>query len=151
MPERDFYQVSLKAILRNSKSEVVILGADSRGTFAGYFDLPGGRIDTTEFATPLGDILKREIAEELQLSDIKISPVPVAVGRHEIEARFSKTNTAIRVFLVFFEAQLLSGEPVMSSEHSSMRWVNLHEVNVAELFKSGIRQGIEMYLSRPNG
>jgi 8-oxo-dGTP diphosphatase len=148
VPEKDFYQVSLKAILRNSHGEVLLLGGIPNETYTGYFDLPGGRIDINEFNTPFKDILKREIFEELSIRDVEISNEPVAIGRHEIEPKYSKTHTAIRVLYIFFEAKLLSGEPVLSREHSSIRWVNLSKINTAELFKSGIRQGIEMYLSR---
>ena len=37
MPKQDFYHVSLKAILKNAQGGVLILKADSQGTFAGSF------------------------------------------------------------------------------------------------------------------
>ena len=47
--KRDWYQVSLKLILKNKKGEVLVLKTLETGNFAGYHDLPGGRIDTDEF------------------------------------------------------------------------------------------------------
>lgn len=148
MPVRDFYHVSLKAILKNDKGEVLILGGDPNYTFAGYYDLPGGRIDVSEFNTPLLDILRREIKEEVRLDNLEISETPVAIGRHEIEARLTKDGKPIHVLYIFFEGWMRSGEPAISSEHSSIRWVDLHQENPSQLFKSGILQGIEMYLRR---
>lgn len=148
MSEKDFYQISLKAFLRNDRGELLILGALSEGTYAGYYDLPGGRIGTSEFNTPLANILKREIFEELQVSDVEVSDLPVALGRHEIPPGQERDGVVTRVLYIFFEAKLLAGEPVLSHEHSSLQWVNLNEIDVAKYFKSGIRQGVEMYINR---
>lgn len=150
MPEKDVYQISLKAFLRNEHGECLILGGQPNGTYVGYFDLPGGRIDTSEFTTPIPDILKRELFEELQVTDVAISDRPVALGRHEIPPGGLEGKPGVtHVMYLFFEAQLLSGTPVMSNEHSSMRWVDLRAVDTSTLFRSGIREGIEMYLHRP--
>ena len=65
LKEKDFYQVSLKALIKNQEGKVLALKAVDTGSFAGFYDLPGGRIDMDEFHTAYIDILKREIAEEL--------------------------------------------------------------------------------------
>lgn len=148
MPKKDFYQVSLKAILRNDQGEVLILGGASPGTFAGYFDFPGGRIDTNEFSTLLADILRREIKEELQIENVELSDLPVAIGRHEIEAHLTPDNKPIHVLYIFFEGRIRSGQIVISAEHSSVRWVNLKSVDTKKLFTSGILEAVEMYLRR---
>ena len=49
--EKDFYQISLKIILKNKKSEVLTLQAVPYGSYSCYYDLPGGRIDVNEFTT----------------------------------------------------------------------------------------------------
>ena len=64
LKQRDFYHVSLKAILKNKAGEILILKARQQGTFSGFYDLPGGRIDEDEFSKSLLEILKREISEE---------------------------------------------------------------------------------------
>jgi hypothetical protein len=53
MSTLDFYNLSLKAILKNSRNEILGLQAVNNGSLAGFFDLPGGRITVDEFHTPL--------------------------------------------------------------------------------------------------
>ena len=59
--EKDFYQISLKLLLKNDVNEILALKAVDSGRFAGFYDLPGGRIDVDEFRTDFGEILAREI------------------------------------------------------------------------------------------
>lgn len=150
MPEKDFYQVSLKAILRNHEGKVLILRDQSGGTYEGFYDLPGGRVDVGEFEVPWTDILKRELEEELQFIDITIFPTPVALGRHQIPSSLTKDGQPVRVLYIFFEATLNSGVPAISEEHSSARWVDLQKIKIDQYFMSGILQGVEMYLSNGN-
>jgi 8-oxo-dGTP pyrophosphatase MutT (NUDIX family) len=89
--ERDFYQISLKLLLKNNNGEVLALKSVDNGSYAGYYELPGGRIDTDEFAIDFIDILNREALEEIGNSDFKINPKPVAVGRHLIPSGISKS------------------------------------------------------------
>ena len=42
--DNDFYQISLKVILKNDKGEMLALGGAVGGVFEGFHDLPGGRI-----------------------------------------------------------------------------------------------------------
>ncbi len=150
MPEKDFYQVSLKAILKNHEGKVLVLRNPSGGVSEGFYDLPGGRIDVNEFEVPWTDILRRELEEELQLIDITIVPTPVALGRHEIPSTLTKDGRSIHVLYIFFEAMLNSGVPAISAEHLSARWVDLQKIMIDEYFMSGILQGVEMYLSDGN-
>ncbi len=69
--ERGIYQVSLKLLLKNNKGEILALKAADNGSYAGYHDLPGGRIDADEFNTDFTEIIEREVKEEI--GDIKIS------------------------------------------------------------------------------
>ena len=77
----DQYQISLKLLLQNENNEILALGARDDGIFAGYHDLPGGRIDQEEFTTPIEQILLREVYEEIGNVNITINPMPIAVGR----------------------------------------------------------------------
>jgi len=144
--QRDRYQVSLKALVTNEHGEVLALNAVQSGSFAGYFDLPGGRIDVSEFTVPLVDILKREIQEELGEIVVEIDPVPVAVGRHLIGAESDKSEgESIHVLYLFFVAQFKGGSIRTSDEHSGFRWLNLHKHKLPDLFKSGLLEGVLMY------
>ena len=147
MPKRDSYQVSLKLILKNDNDEVLILKARPEGSLAGYYDLPGGRMDVEEFTTSFAQIIKREIAEEI--GDVKISLClkPVALGRHLIAANITSEKKDLHILYIFFEAKLLSGEVKISEEHTGFDWVDLNEHEPKKLFTSGILEGITMYLS----
>jgi 8-oxo-dGTP diphosphatase len=148
MSKRDFYNVSLKAILKNAEGKVLILKADSVGTFAGFYDLPGGRIDEDEFSVPLVEILKREIAEETGIDGMQINDVPVAVGRHCIKADEASDFKDIHIFYVFYEVQIKSNDVAISDEHEGFEWVDLKSIELEKYFISGILEGIRMYLKK---
>lgn len=145
---KDFYQISLKLFLNNENGKTLILGDLPTGSYAGYHDLPGGRIDDSEFMTPLTEIVKRELKEECGLTDVIIDPNPVAYGRHLVPAAQEKMNHDVHVLYLFFEATLNSGNINISEEHSSYEWVDLAALDLARYFKSGILEGVQMYLGR---
>ncbi|MFA6524837.1 MAG: NUDIX domain-containing protein [Patescibacteria group bacterium] len=148
MPRRDYYHVSLKLILKNNKDEVLVLGSDPKGSLLGKYDLPGGRIDESEFAVPYEQIIRREVAEEIGDIDVTINPRPVAIGRHLIPAGMTSENKEIHIMYIFFEARMISGDIKLSSEHNGYKWINLDENDPTELFTSGILDGINMYLNK---
>lgn len=140
--QRDFYHISLKAILKNKNGEVLVLKADSNGTFAGFYDLPGGRIDEDEFAIPLSEILKREITEEIGEAEISINEIPVGVGRHCIKKEHANSEKDIRVFYVLYEVGLETGNVNISDEHEGFEWVNLNKIEIEKYFTSGLLDGV---------
>lgn len=146
MSNRDFYQISLKTILKNEKDEVLILNGHPRGDFSGYYDLPGGRIDVDEFTTPFANIIERELKEEVGDIKVAIHPKPVALGRHLIPASMTSKKTDLHILYIFYEAKLINGDIVISDEHDGFKWINLKDSQPAKLFKSGILEGIKMYL-----
>lgn len=144
--QRDRYQVSLKALVTNSNGEVLALNALPSGSFAGYFDLPGGRIDVKEFSTPLIDVLRRELKEEIGDVEVEIGEAPVAVGRHLIGAESDKSEgESIHVLYLFFEVKYLGGNLKISNEHAGFRWLDLTKHKLPDLFKSGLLEGVVMY------
>lgn len=148
---KDFYQVSLKLILKNRNGKVLLLKALDKGSYAGFYDFPGGRIHTNEFDTALIKVLKREVREEI--GNIKyslIKPIPVACGRHEFIASWGRSEEIgknTRVLYLFFEGKYLSGNIKISDEHKGYKWVNLKKIKLEKYFQSGILEGIKMYLS----
>jgi len=148
MPTKDFYQISLKVILKNDKGEILVLKDLANGSFSGFYDLPGGRIDEEEFGASFTDIIKREIMEEIGNIEISIKQKPVALGRHLIPAKTAFGGKDIHVLYIFFEAQLISGEIKISEEHLGFEWINIDNCDPAKLFKSGILEGINMYLNK---
>lgn len=146
--KRDFYHVSLKAILKNKEGEVLVLKADSNGTFASFYDLPGGRIDEGEFAVPLSEILKREIVEEIGEAEILINKTPVGIGRHCIKKEHANSEKDIHVLYVFYEVQLETGNVNISDEHEGFEWVDLNNIELGKYFTSGLLEGVKMYLRK---
>lgn len=145
--EKGLYQISLKAIIKNNRGEILVLEANFSGTMKGFYDLPGGRIDADEFTVPFSEIIKREILEEVGNINFNLNPKPVAVGRHFIPASIAKSGLDIHVLYLFFEAEYLGGEVVISEEHLGFRWVDLSKETLEKLFTSGILEGIKMYLA----
>ena len=146
--EHDYYQLSLKVIMKNNNNEILALGGLPNGSFSGFNDFPGGRVGKMEFATPLTDILKREIKEEIGDIKYKLKPKPVAVGKHLLRSSISGLPKDVHVLYLFFEANYLSGDIEISEEHTSYKWVDLNKHDSAKLFKSGNLEGINMYLSK---
>jgi len=144
--EKDFYQVSLKAIIKNNRGEILALEADFSGTMKGFYDLPGGRIDAGEFTVSFSEIIKREIFEEVGNIEFNLNPKPVAIGRHLIPASISKSGSDIHVLYLFFEAEYLTGQIFISNEHTGFKWVDLLKETPEKLFTSGILEGVKMYL-----
>jgi len=143
--EKDFYQISLKMLLRNSKGEILILKALDNGTYASYYDLPGGRINADEFNIPFTEILEREVKEEIGDIELKLRGKPVALGRHLILASMTSLKKDIHVLYVFFEAEYLNGGIKISEEHVNYEWLDLNKIELSDYFISGILEGVQFY------
>ncbi|MDO8499782.1 MAG: NUDIX hydrolase [bacterium] len=145
--KKDFYQISLKVILKNDKDEVLILNGHPDGSFAGFYDLPGGRMDEEEFIIPFTQIIKRELREEVGNIKISLNPKPVAIGRHFLSASTTSAKKDLHILYVFFEAKFVGGKIKISDEHDGFRWVNINKIKPIKFFKSGILEGMIMYLT----
>ncbi|MFH0780307.1 MAG: NUDIX domain-containing protein [Parcubacteria group bacterium] len=148
MPKKDFYQISLKALIKNDKNEILILKGLLSGSYAKFYDLPGGRIDDNEFNMPFDKILIREIGEEIGKVKIKLNMKPVALSRHMIPARLTASKKALRILHVFFEAKLLAGKIKISDEHLGYRWQKITKRNIKQYFCTGILEGVREYLKK---
>lgn len=144
--QKDLYQVSLKVLLKNNKGEVLVLKAVDNGSYAGFYDLPGGRIDTDEFETNFSEIIAREMKEEIGDIQYRLDSAPVAVGRHRIPAKLTTAGKELHVLYLFFSAEYLNGEIKTSDEHMGLQWLNLEDIDPAKYFKSGILEGVKMSL-----
>jgi len=145
---RDFYQISLKLILKNSKGEVLLMKAQNKDTYAGFYDLPGGRINVDEFEVPLPDILRREVWEEISNIQYDLNPHPVAVARHLIPASISVHKRAVHVLYLLYEGLYKKGEVTISREHTGFMWVDPRSMELERYLKSGNLEGMRMYLNK---
>jgi len=139
----EFYQVSLKAIIRRSDGKILCLNGKKGASFEGYYDLPGGRIGKDEFKTPLNEILQRELKEELGDLSVSISSAPCALGRHWSLDGFP-------VLYVFFRAECgtLVDDVSVSHEHEGFSWLDITKENVETYFVSGILEGMKQYIQK---
>jgi 8-oxo-dGTP pyrophosphatase MutT (NUDIX family) len=140
---KDKYQVSLKVFLRDADGRLLLPFGSASGLYAGYFDLPGGRIEDNEFATPFLDILRREVKEELGDITVAIDPKPVLLSRDEIGP-----NKDTRVIYIFFEGKYLGGEIKISDEHDGMVWKYPAEVDIESNIKPIHREAFKSYFSK---
>lgn len=148
MAQRDYYQISLKLILRSSDGTVLILRAVDGGSYEGYWDFPGGRINTDEFGADLLEIVKREAQEETGISDIVVQPKPVAYARHLIPGRVTKDGKGIHVFYLLFEGKTNTKDVHVSNEHTGAQWVKIEELPLGEYFTGGNLEGVQRYLGK---
>jgi 8-oxo-dGTP pyrophosphatase MutT (NUDIX family) len=139
--EHEFYQVSLKAIIRRPDGKVLCLKGKKGGAFEGYHDLPGGRISKKEFRVSFMEILQRELQEEIGDLSVDISSIPCGVGRHLSKDGFP-------VIYIFFPATCTAtnASVPISHEHEGYAWLELTEGSAENFFISGILEGVQQYL-----
>lgn len=142
-----FSQISLKAIIKNEEKQVLMLKSDPEGAFKGHYDLPGGRINDSEFETQsFQEVLLREIKEECGPNfEVQIlSDKPVAISKWKMHR---KNGEIMYVLYIFFEAKYLSGEVKMSDEHQAVSWEKITKENASTYFYGSILDGIDMYMT----
>lgn len=144
----DFYQVSLKVLLKNQQGEFLLLKARMQDTYGGFYDLPGGRIDAEEFTAPFTDIIKRELGEEVKNITYTLKPKPIAIARHNLTAAHNFSGKDIHILYVLFEAFYKGGDILVSDEHEGYIWVDLRKEDPAKYLKSGNLEGVQMYLAK---
>lgn len=114
--------------MRNEAGQTLVLSCEGDGSMTGYWDFPGGRINTGEKDIPLEKIIRREVAEEIDPEvDFKISLKPVAVARHIVPKRFHDLGFDLHEFLVLFTGQYLGGKIKTSFEHREYKWIDLEK------------------------
>jgi 8-oxo-dGTP pyrophosphatase MutT (NUDIX family) len=111
------FQVSLKLIIKWDNKILTLKTHD------GFIDFPGGRIDESEVEIPMLEVLKREIAEELG-NDIKFDIGKIAF----VTKRKYTFKQNFKVLAIYYEADYISGDYVLSDEHSVAKWMEPEEI-----------------------
>ncbi|MFA7169389.1 MAG: NUDIX domain-containing protein [Candidatus Paceibacterota bacterium] len=140
-----FFNISLKLILENEKGKILGLKCINEGTLAGFYDLPGGRINSDELQVPYEKIIAREMAEEVG-SELKyeIDLHPLSTGKFVyFSQKLGRENC---IFMILFKAKYLGGDVHISEEHSDYKWLDLNSENASEYFTLGFLDGINGYL-----
>lgn len=107
------YQVGVKALLWKNGRVLVLESPD------GTIDFPGGRVDELERTFSWETSLLREIDEELG-PDITIAVKDIAFVS---KRAFRKAGTTHHIACIFYHAEYISGEVVLSEEHQSFDWI----------------------------
>lgn len=144
------YQVSLKVFLKNPAGRVLVLKTPESGSYKGFYDLPGGRIDVDEFNLPFTEVLYREIQEEVGNVDCLIRKNPTSLGRHFVPKGPLRVDD-MHFLYVFFEGEYRGGDVQISDEHTGYEWVDLKTILLEDYFMSGILEGVQGYLAENNG
>lgn len=143
LEEKEQYYVAVKVFLE--KDGKFLIMKDKYGDW----DLPGGRIKKDEFASPIEDVIKRKMSEELGNEiEYKLGKSLLTMRHERVEA--APGNPTIRIFAVSYEAKLLNGEPKISNLFTESMWVDSKTFKPEEYFIGGWLKGIEEYLKIKN-
>ena len=141
MNGKDLYFVAVKVFMEKDGKLLIM-----RDNF-GDWDLPGGRIKPDEFETPMEDIVKRKMREELgDQIEYEIGK-PAVFMRHE-RIENAPGNPTVRIFAVGYEGKLLNGEIKLSERHPEILWVDPKDFKPGDYFKGGWLKGVQEYLSK---
>jgi ADP-ribose pyrophosphatase YjhB (NUDIX family) len=153
MDQKDTYFVAVKVFLVRERDGKLLIMRDNFGDW----DLPGGRIKKDEFETPLAEVIKRKMSEELG-DDIRYTiGAPVVFMRHERQEA-APGNPTVRIFAIGYEGTLLDGggsggdgdggrgEIRTSERHPESLWVDPRDFNPEDYFKGGWLKGVEEWI-----
>jgi 8-oxo-dGTP diphosphatase len=108
--------ISVRAILEDPQGRwLLIRRSNECRSFAGYWELPGGKMDRGE---SIDSALRREVREE---TGLLVEPRAVA-GMTE------RDRENLHVVAIYFTTRLVGGKIALSSEHDEFRWVSVQEM-----------------------
>jgi len=143
--KHQLFEISIKLLLKDKQGEFLLLKIGQNSNISGYYDFPGGRINTDELDIPFKDILKREVTEELgEEFKFKMKPKPAAYGLHWYS---NDKNKKVDVFWLLFEGEYLGGKIKLSDEHEEYMWSKITPDNLEKLFQRGPLNCIKNYLN----
>lgn len=141
-----YFNISLKLILENEKGEILGLECVKEGALSGYYDCPGGRINSDELALPYAEIIAREMAEEVG-ADVRYEADlsrPVSTARYpHFSKRLGRDSC---IFMLFFKGKYLGGDIRISEEHIGHKWIDLGKEPAEKYFALGFLEGIRGYI-----
>ncbi|MEK7138021.1 MAG: NUDIX domain-containing protein [Patescibacteria group bacterium] len=139
--DKDTYFVAVKVFFEKDGKLLIL-----KDNF-GDWDLPGGRIKKDEFETPLDQVIKRKMFEEIG-DDVKYTiGEPVVFMRHE-RVEQSPGNPTVRIFAVGYKGSIESGGIKTSERHPELLWVDPKSFNPEDYFKGGWLAGVKEYLEK---
>jgi 8-oxo-dGTP pyrophosphatase MutT (NUDIX family) len=137
-PPIQTFQVGVKAFVWHERRLLVV---QERGG-AQLWELPGGRIDAGEELTPLPEVLRRELREELGAGFGCTIGEPVACW-----VRASAPGRSMPVFLAGLRCIAPSGAIELSDEHVAWRWIGAGDVDALR-FAPGYAAPVTAFFAR---
>lgn len=138
--QMETYYVAVKLFLEHN--EKLFIFKDRFGAW----DLPGGRIRKDEFATPIEDVIKRKVKEELGDKVEYSLGAPVVTMRVERQEE-TTDKPRIRIFVVGYQATMTSGTIKLSPQHTEMIWVDPKTFKPEDYFTVGWLKGVRDYVA----
>jgi ADP-ribose pyrophosphatase YjhB (NUDIX family) len=118
MDKHAYFQVAAKAIVKKDNKILLLKTKDN------YYDFPGGRMNESEVDLSLHEVLKRELKEELgQDFTFDIKEIAFVSKR-----RYEMDNKDNRIIAIFFQVDYVSGDILLSDEHSNCEWINPKDI-----------------------
>lgn len=119
--KEDLFFLGIKGLIRNKQGQILLLQANvstHRYNTDVYWDIPGGRIERG--STPL-ETLKREISEEIQISEINgIEALGMVISNHRIP---TDSNLDAGLILSIYTCTIPDDQPIqLSEEHTDFIW-----------------------------
>ena len=138
--QKDTYFVAVKVFLERDGK--LFIFKDKFGSW----DLPGGRIKKDEFATPMPNIIRRKMSEEVGSGvEFEVDALPTILMRHErIEA--VEGSPVARIFGLGYRARMTRGEILLSDSHTESLWVDPKSSKLEDYFTGGWLAGVKEYL-----
>ena len=138
---KDAYFVAVKVFLRDDSKLLI-----THDIFDNW-DLPGGRLKKHEFDTPLEDVIKRKMAEELGESlTYKLGEPRVYFRVKRMEKVKGQDDLEARIFAIGYDAEYESGEIELGDNHDSYEWVDIDRFIPESRFNGGWLAGVKEYL-----
>lgn len=116
----DNFHLGIKALIRNSKGEYLLLKTNKARIDKEYYDIPGGRIKKGE---DIIETLKREVFEETGIKEItQIKELGMTLANIRIPL---KTGGDVGLILMVFEASIPDNSIItLSDEHIEYGFFN---------------------------
>lgn len=128
------FNVGLKAVVLNSKNEMLLIQRSAENTVAGKWDIPGGRMS---FGESLDEALAREVREE---SGLEVEAIGTVLSVCTFMRDVSASNQIVRIT---FAVRATEGEIMLSDEHQAYEWVGLDRVKEFDLFSVTVAEAAE--------
>ena len=125
-----------KAIVVNSKKQLLILKRDKELIFVGKWDFPGGKVDVGE---DFKSALKREIKEE---TGLKLKNIVLTLSSSKFQSKLDNVTTIYRNIILC----VAEGKVTLSPEHSEFKWIQSDKLSEYDFPEDGDLQKVLLLL-----